>query len=227
MKVLLAEDEKRMNRALCEILRQEGYEVTSVENGEDALYEVESGIYDLAVLDVMMPGMHGFEVAKKARKEGIRTPILMLTAKSELDDKVEGLDSGADDYLTKPFLTKELLARLRALGRRNLPTNDGSFTYEDLTLDVKAAVLKCENGQSVRLGEKELRILEYLIANQGQVLTREQIALKVWGYESDSEYNNVEVYLSFVRKKLAFVESKCEIKALRGIGYELRCRNVR
>lgn len=227
MKVLLAEDEKRMNRALCEILRQEGYEVTSVENGEDALYEVESGIYDLAVLDVMMPGMNGFEVAKKARKEGIRTPILMLTAKSELDDKVEGLDSGADDYLTKPFLTKELLARLRALGRRNLPTNDGSFTYEDLTLDVKAAVLKCENGQSVRLGEKELRILEYLIANQGQVLTREQIALKVWGYESDSEYNNVEVYLSFVRKKLAFVESKCEIKALRGIGYELRCRNVR
>ncbi|MBO4308585.1 MAG: response regulator transcription factor [Clostridia bacterium] len=227
MKVLLAEDEKRMNRALCEILRQEGYEVTSVENGEDALYEVESGIYDLAVLDVMMPGMNGFEVAKKARKEGIRTPILMLTAKSELDDKVKGLDSGADDYLTKPFLTKELLARLRALGRRNLPTNDGSFTYEDLTLDVKAAVLKCENGQSVRLGEKELRILEYLIANQGQVLTREQIALKVWGYESDSEYNNVEVYLSFVRKKLAFVESKCEIKALRGIGYELRCRNVR
>ncbi|MBQ3639618.1 MAG: response regulator transcription factor [Clostridia bacterium] len=226
MKVLLAEDEKRMNRALCEILRQEGYEVTSVENGEDALYEVESGVYDLVVLDVMMPGMNGFEVAKKARKEGIRTPILMLTAKSELDDKVEGLDSGADDYLTKPFLTKELLARLRALGRRNLPTNDGSFTYEDLTLDVKAAVLKCENGQSVRLGEKELRILEYLIANQGQVLTREQIALKVWGYESDSEYNNVEVYLSFVRKKLAFVESKCEIKALRGIGYELRCRNV-
>ena len=226
MKVLLAEDEKRMNRALCEILRQEGYEVTSVENGEDALYEVESGVYDLVVLDVMMPGMNGFEVAKKARKEGIRTPILMLTAKSELDDKVEGLDSGADDYLTKPFLTKELLARLRALGRRNLPTNDGSFTYEDLTLDVKAAVLKCENGQSVRLGEKELRILEYLIANQGQVLTREQIALKVWGYESDSEYNNVEVYLSIVRKKLAFVESKCEIKALRGIGYELRCRNV-
>lgn len=226
MKILLAEDEKRMNRALCEILRQEKYDVTSVENGEDALYEIESGIYDLIVLDVMMPGMNGYQVAKKARDAGIRTPILMLTAKSELDDKVEGLDSGADDYLTKPFMTKELLARLRALGRRNLPTNDGSLTYEDLTLDVRSAVLKCANGQSVRLGEKELRILEYLIVNQGQVLTREQIALKVWGYESDSEYNNVEVYLSFVRKKLAFVESGCEIKALRGIGYELRCRNV-
>ncbi|MBR7071801.1 MAG: response regulator transcription factor [Clostridia bacterium] len=226
MKVLLAEDEKRMNRALCEIMRQEGYEVTSVDNGEDALDEIESGVYDLIVLDVMMPGMNGFQVAKKARAGGIRTPILMLTAKSELDDKVEGLDSGADDYLTKPFMTKELLARLRALSRRNLPTNDGSLSFEDLTLDVKNALLKCKNGQSVRLGEKELHILEYLIANGGQVLTREQIALKVWGYDSDSEYNNVEVYMSFVRKKLAFVESGCEIKALRGIGYELRCRDV-
>ena len=226
MKILLAEDEKRMNRALCEIMRQEGYEVTAVDNGEDALYEIESGVYDLVVLDVMMPGMNGYAVAKKARASGIRTPILMLTAKSELDDKVEGLDSGADDYLTKPFMTKELLARLRALGRRNLPTNDGSLSFEDLTLDVKNAVLKCANGQSVRLGEKELRILEYLIANQGQVLSREQIALKVWGFESDSEYNNVEVYMSFARKKLAYVESRCEIKALRGIGYELRCRDV-
>lgn len=226
MKILLAEDEKRMNRALCEIMRREGYEVTAVDNGEDALYELESDIYDLCVLDVMMPKMNGYAVAKQARKSGIKTPILMLTAKSELDDKVEGLDSGADDYLTKPFMTKELLARLRALGRRNLPTNDGSLTFEDLTLDVKNAVLKCDNGQSVRLGEKELRIIEYLIANQGQVLSREQIALKIWGYESDSEYNNVEVYMSFARKKLAYVESRCEIKALRGIGYELRCKDV-
>ncbi len=226
MKVLLAEDEKRMNRALCEILRREGYEVTAVDNGEDALFELQSDLYDLCVLDVMMPGMNGYKVAKSARSSGIRTPILMLTAKSELDDKVEGLDSGADDYLTKPFMTEELLARLRALTRRNLPTNDGSLAYEDLSLDVKNAVLKCENGQSVRLGEKELRILEYLIANQGRVLTREQIALKIWGYESDSEYNNVEVYMSFARKKLSFVGSRCEIKALRGIGYELRCRDV-
>lgn len=226
MKILVAEDEKRMNRAPCEIIRQEGYEVVSVDNGEDALAEIESGVYDLIVLDVMMPRMSGYAVTKKARASGIRTPILMLTAKGELDDKVEGLDSGADDYLTKPFMTKELLARLRALGRRGIPTNDGSLTYEDLTLDVKNAVLKCADGQSVRLGEKELRILEYLIANQGRVLTREQIALKIWGYESDSEYNNVEVYMSFARKKLAFVGSKCEIKALRGIGYELRCRDV-
>lgn len=226
MKVLLAEDEKRMNRALCEIMRQEGYEITSVENGEDALYEIEGGLYDIAVLDVMMPQMNGFEVVKRARAEGIRTPVIMLTAKGEIEDKVEGLDSGADDYLTKPFVPKELLARLRALGRRNLPTNDGSLTFEDLTLDVKNAVLRCENGQSVRLGEKELRIMEYLITNQGRVLTREQIALKIWGYESDSEYNNVEVYMSFARRKLAHIDSRCEIKALRGIGYELRCRDV-
>ena len=226
MKVLLAEDEKRMNRALCEILRQEGYEVTSVDNGEDALYEIEGDTYDIVVLDVMMPGMNGFNVAKNARKAGIKTPILMLTAKGELDDKVTGLDSGADDYLTKPFMTKELLARLRALGRRNVQTNDGSLTYEDLTLDVKNAVLNCDNGKSVRLSEKELRILEYLIANQGQVLSREQIALKIWGYESDAEYNNVEVYMSFARKKLAFVGSRSEIKAHRGLGYELRCKDV-
>lgn len=226
MKILLAEDEKRMNQALCEILRQEGYEVVSVDNGEDALYEIESDVYDICVLDVMMPGLNGYSVAKQARASGIRTPILMLTAKSEIDDKVEGLDSGADDYLTKPFMTKELLARLRALGRRNIPTNDGSLTFEDLTLDVKNGVLRCDNGQSVRLGEKELRLLEYLISNQKQVLSREQIALKIWGYESDSEYNNVEVYMSFVRKKLAYVESRCEIKAQRGIGYELRCKDV-
>ncbi len=226
MKVLLAEDEKRMNRALCEIMRQEGYDVISVDNGEDALYEAESGIYDLIVLDVMMPGMNGYSVAKKTRAAGVRTPILMLTAKGELDDKVEGLDSGADDYLTKPFMTKELLARLRALARRNLPTNDGSLSYGDITLDLKNAVLSCDNGQSVRLGEKELRILEYLIANSDRILNREQIALKIWGYENDSEYNNVEVYMSFARKKLAFVESRCEIKAVRGIGYELRCRDV-
>ena len=227
MKLLLAEDEKRMNRALCEILRREKYDVTSVENGEDALSEILSGVYDLIVLDVMMPEMNGFEVAKRTRRAGIRTPILMLTAKSQLDDKVEGLDSGADDYLTKPFLTKELLARLRALARRNLPSADGSIKFEDLSLDTRSALLKCDNGQSVRLGEKETRILEYFIVNGGRILTREQIALKIWGYESDSEYNNVEVYISFVRKKLAFVESKCEIKALRGIGYELRCKDVR
>lgn len=136
-------------------------------------------------------------------KKGIRAPILMLTAKSELDDKVMGLDSGADDYLSKPFMMKELLARLRALGRRNINSSDSTLSFGDIVLDAGTSSLTCTaNGQSVRLGEKEYRILEYLIANQGQILTREQLVLKIWGYENDAEYNNVEVYMSFTRKKI-------------------------
>ena len=227
MRILLVEDEKRMAQALCEILRLEKYDVDHYDNGIDGLAAIESNIYDIIILDVMLPGMSGYEVAKKARSKGISTPILMLTAKAELDDKVEGLDSGADDYLTKPFMTKELLARLRALGRRMQNSNDGVLSYGDINLDTNTLTLSCTvTGQSVRLSEKEYRILEYLIANSGQILTREQLAMKIWGFESDAEYNNVEVYMSFTRKKLAFVEAKTEIKAVRGVGYELRCGDV-
>lgn len=227
MRVLLVEDEKRMAQALCEILRQEKYEVDHYANGTDGLAAVESGIYDIVILDVMLPGMNGYEIAKNARARGITTPILMLTAKAELDDKVTGLDSGADDYLTKPFMTKELLARLRALGRRSLGTSCGEVTFGDISLDTTTLSLSCTaNGQSVRLSEKEYRILEYLIANGGHILTREQLALKIWGYECDAEYNNVEVYMSFTRKKLAFVGAETEIKAVRGVGYELRYDRV-
>lgn len=151
----------------------------------------------------------------------------MLTAKSELDDKVIGLDSGADDYLTKPFMTKELLARIRALSRRNIRSADGTLTFGDIALDTGKVTLTCTaTEQSVRLSEKEYKILEYLIANQGQILTREQLAVKIWGFESEAEYNNVEVYMSFTRKKLAFVGAQTLIKAVRGVGYELRCDNV-
>lgn len=227
MRLLLVEDEKRMAQALCEILRLEKYEVDHFDNGLDGLAAIESDIYDIVILDVMLPGMNGYEIARQARCKGITTPILMLTAKAELDDKVAGLDSGADDYLTKPFMTKELLARLRALGRRTLGTADGTLTFADITLDLGTLTLTCTaNGQSVRLSEKEYHILEYFIANSGRILTREQLALKIWGYDSEAEYNNVEVYMSFTRKKLAFVESKAEIKAVRGVGYELRCDNV-
>lgn len=227
MRILLVEDEKRMAQALCEILRLEKYEVDYYANGIDGLSAIESGIYDIAVLDVMLPGINGFEFAKKARSKAIATPILMLTAKAEIDDKVTGLDSGADDYLTKPFMTRELLARLRALGRRALGTTDGILSCGDIALDSSTLALSCTaNGQSVRLSEKEYRILEYFIANSGQILTREQLAVKIWGFESDAEYNNVEVYMSFTRKKLAFVKAKTEIKAVRGIGYELRCDDV-
>ena len=227
MRILLIEDEKRMAQALCEILRLEKYDVDHYDNGIEGLAAIESNIYDIIILDVMLPGMNGYEIAKKSRFKGIATPILMLTAKAELDDKVEGLDSGADDYLTKPFMTKELLARLRALGRRMQNSNDGVLSYGDINLDTNTLTLSCTvTGQSVRLSEKEYRILEYLIANSGQILTREQLAMKIWGFESDAEYNNVEVYMSFTRKKLAFVEAKTEIKAVRGVGYELRCGDV-
>lgn len=227
MKLLLVEDEKRMAQALAELLRQEKYEVDHCADGLSGMDAVESNVYDIIILDVMLPGKNGFEIAEEARRQGIRTPILMLTAKSGVDDKVLGLDSGADDYLTKPFMAEELLARLRALGRRNIQSADGTLSFGDITLDTGASAVTCTHtGQSVRLSEKEYRILEYLIANQGQILTREQFALKIWGYENNAEYNNVEVYMSFTRKKLAFIEAKTAIKAVRGIGYELRYDDV-
>ena len=227
MKILLVEDEKRMAQALCQILRLENYEVDHCADGLSGLEAIETDIYDIIILDVMLPRMNGFDIAKKTRQKGIRTPILMLTAKSELDDKVSGLDSGADDYLTKPFMTKELLARIRALGRRTIHSSDGTLTFGDIKLDAGLATLICmSNEQKVRLSEKEYKILEYLISNQGQILTREQLAVKIWGFESEAEYNNVEVYMSFTRKKLAFVGAKTVIKAVRGIGYELRCKDV-
>ncbi|HJC63728.1 MAG TPA: response regulator transcription factor [Candidatus Blautia merdavium] len=225
MRLLLVEDEKRMAQALCEILRQEKYEVDHCADGLEGMYALESGAYDLVILDVMLPGKNGFDIAREARKNGIRTPILMLTAKSDLDDKVTGLDCGADDYLTKPFMTKELLARLRALSRRNSSSPDGTLRFGDILLRKESSTLLCGEN-SVRLSEKELHILEYLIMNQGRILTREQLAVKIWGYDSETEYNNVEVYMSFTRKKLSFVRAKTEIKAVRGVGYELRYDHV-
>lgn len=228
MRILLVEDEKRMAQALCALLRLEKYDVDHYANGQEGLAAIESDIYDIAILDVMLPELNGYEIAKQARQNGIGTPILMLTAKAELDDKVTGLDSGADDYLTKPFMTKELLARLRALGRRTRGTTDAdTLSFADITISANDLTLLCTtNGQRVRLSEKEYRILEYFIINRGQILTREQLALKIWGFDSAAEYNNVEVYMSFTRKKLAFVAAKTEIKAVRGIGYTLRCQDV-
>ena len=227
MRILLIEDEKRMAQALCEILRLERYDVDHYDNGTDGLIAFESNIYDIVILDVMLPGINGYEITRKVRSKGINTPILLLTAKAEVDDKVMGLDSGADDFLTKPFLTKELLARLRALGRRAQNTADGNLTYGDISLDTNSLILSCtSNGQNVRLSEKEFKILEYLIINSTQILPREQLAIKIWGFENDSEYNNVEVYVSFTRRKLSFVGANTEIKAVRGVGYELRCDDV-
>jgi len=227
MRLLLAEDETRMAAAVTELFRQENYEVDHVTDGEAALAALESGIYDAAVLDIMMPKKDGLEVVRAARRMGIRTPVLMLTAKSQLDDKIEGLDSGAEDYMTKPFQTRELLARVRALCRRSIHSPDGRLSFGDIDLDAATAVLSCSRtGQSIKLSEKELRLLEFMIANQGQIVTREQLALKIWGYENEAEYNQVEVYMSFTRKKLTYVGSGTAIKAVRGLGYELRYSNV-
>ena len=227
MKVLLVEDETRLAAAVCELLRMEGYEVRHIAEGCAAMAELEAAEYDAVILDIMLPGMSGLEIIRKARRSGVKIPVLMLTAKAELDDKVAGLDSGADDYLTKPFMTKELLARLRALTRRGVHQQNEALIFGDILLDSGTQTLRCNtNQQSVRLGEKEYRLLEYLMSNQRQILTREQLAVRIWGYNSEAEYNNVEVYLSFTRKKLVFVGSKVEIKSVRGVGYELRCGDV-
>jgi len=227
VKLLLIEDQERMAQALCEILRQENYEVDHCTNGTDGFEIAKNDVYDIIILDIMLPGMNGYEVAKNLRKIEVKTPILMLTAKTDIDDKVKGLDSGADDYLTKPFMTKELLARLRALARRFCHEDDGVLSFSDIALDTGTLTLSCTtNNNSVRLSEKEFKILEYLINNQNQILTREQIVTKIWGFDNDAEYNNVKVYMSFTRKKLNFIEAKTEIKSVRGIGYELRCKNV-
>lgn len=224
MKLLLAEDERRMAEALLELLRQEGYDVDWFANGTEALLAAQANVYDALILDVMLPGSDGFAITSALRREGISTPILMLTARGELEDKVQGLDSGADDYLTKPFLTEELLARLRALVRRGSGMNDDTqLSGGDIALNETTLTLRnVHTGESVRLGDKEFRILEYFLRNRGRILTRDQLAQRVWGYDNDAEYNKIEVYLTFTRKKLAFIGSASKIKAVRGVGYELQ-----
>jgi len=227
MKLLLIEDEIKLAEALSEILKLEKYIVDTFHDGISGLEAALSGIYDVIVLDVMLPGKNGFEVIRELRKAGIKTPVLMLTAKSELEDKVMGLDSGADDYLTKPFMTKELLARLRAVCRRKADIENDTLRYGDLKLYLENCTLSCEKtGLFVRLGAKEYQLLEYLFINKGRIISREQLALKIWGYDNEAEYNNVEVYISFTRKKISFVGSAVSIKAIRGMGYELQVRDV-
>lgn len=227
MRILLAEDERKLASAIVAFLKDERYDVDYVGDGSAALSSLETGVYDIAIMDVMMPEMNGFEVVRSARNAGVKTPILILSAKSEVDDKITGLDSGADDYLAKPFQMRELHARLRALARRGTNIQDGSIHFADLSLNVSTAMLGCSTtGQNVRLGEKELKILEYMIGNQGKIMTRDQLAIKIWGFDNEAEYNNVEVYMTFTRKKLHFVGTKVEIKEIRGLGYELRSEHV-
>ena len=223
MKILLIEDEKRMAEAVAELLNQEDYQVDVKYDGTSGLEAVLTSNYSIIICDVMLPGLNGFEIVREARINNVKTPIIMLTAKSDISDKVMGLDSGADDYLTKPFEVEELLARVRALIRRSNPQADGLIKVGDLVLNTKAMVLSCSTtGKEIRLPEKEFHIIDFLMANAGQIVSKEQLALKVWGYDNESEYNNVEVYISFTRKKLTFLGAKTTIKAVRGMGYELR-----
>ncbi len=227
MRLLLVEDEKRMADAVSELLRLEKFDVDVFHDGLEGLDAFMSEGYDAAILDVMLPGKNGFEILESGRKAGVKTPTLMLTARSDVSDKVYGLDLGAEDYLTKPFQVEELLARVRALCRRNANLSNGLLCAGDIALNRNTCTLSCKStGNEVRLSDKEFRIIEYLIANQKQIVSREQLALKIWGYESEAEYNNVEVYISFTRKKLKFIGSLTEIKSVRGVGYELRDGDV-
>ena len=222
MRIMIAEDEEKLADALVQIFAKNKITADAFGNGIDALDNALTGIYDVIVLDIMMPGMTGIEVLRKIRAEGMDTPVLMFTAKDEISDKVKGLDSGADDYLTKPFATEELLARVRALGRRSSAAivNSDIITCGDLSLDTAAYELSCGKN-SLKLGLKEFSIMELLMKNSGRVLSKETLITKIWGYDSDAEYNNVEVYISFLRKKLDFIKSKAAIKTVRGVGYTL------
>ena len=220
MRLLLAEDEKELSDALVTVLKHNNYSVDAVYNGEDALDYLNADNYDGAILDIMMPKMDGITVLKNVRASGNHIPIIMLTAKSEIDDRVTGLDSGADDYLTKPFSMKELLARIRAMTRRQEKTTDTVLSFGDITLDRATYQLSC-GGQTIRLPSREYQMLEMLMVSPGQVISVDQFMDKIWGYDSDAELNVVWVYISYLRKKLNGLGSKVSIKATRGLGYSL------
>ena len=215
MRILIVEDEVRLAEALVQIFMKEKYSADACYDGVSGLDNALTGIYDVIVLDIMLPKMNGLEVLRTLRANKIKTPVILLTAKDEVSDKVTGLDIGADDYLTKPFYTEELLARIRSLGRRNSDVIcDNILSF----LNISTYELMCGE-KSVKLGLKEFNIMELLIKNGARILSKETLIEKIWGYESDAEYNNVEVYISFLRKKLSHIKSKVIIKTVRGVGY--------
>lgn len=222
MRLLLVEDEKQLSEALVQILTKNKYLVDAVYDGETGLDYALTGIYDVIVLDIMMPNINGIDLLKYIRKEGIKTPVIMVTAKSQIEDRVIGLDSGADDYLTKPFAAEELLARIRAITRRgeNSLINENILEFGDIKLNIETYDLEV-NGESIRLTAKEFDIIKYFMDRPKAVVTKDNLIAKLWGYESDVEYNNIEVYISFIRKKLVHLKSKVSIVTLRGVGYRL------
>ena len=220
MKLLYAEDEAAMSEAVADILRYHKYSVDCVCDGADALDYARSGHYDGIILDVMMPRMSGFEVLRQLRQEGLRTPVLLLTARSEVEDRIQGLDLGADDYLPKPFAMGELLARVRAMLRRREEFTPNLLPCGDLTLNQQTAELRCGE-KSLTLPKLEYRLMELLMLNRGICLSTEDILVKVWGYDTEADIGVVWVYISYLRKRLAALGSRVEIKARRGVGYLL------
>lgn len=219
MRLLLAEDERSLSRALVTILEKNNYTVDAVYTGEDALTFLQTGSYDAAILDIMMPKMDGITVLKRLRAQENPVPILMLTAKAEIDDKVLGLDSGANDYLTKPFDTKELLARIRAM-TRSQKASDSRLAFGNVTLNRATFEISSSAG-TFRLANKEFQMMEMLMSNPQQLISTERFMEKIWGYDSDTEINVVWVYISYLRKKLVALGADIQIKATRNAGYSL------
>ena len=221
MKILIIEDEYSLADAIAETLKKENFTVEIITDGQDGEDEALTNVYDLILLDVMLPHKNGFEILKELRREKVSTPIIMLTAKSEIYDKLEGLENGADDYITKPFHMKELVARVKVILKRNSNLEDTEIIeFADLKLDLKTGKMSCGKNE-ITINGKELELLETLLINRNQIINREVLANKIWGYDSEAEYNNVEVYVSFLRKKLKLLNSNVKIKAVRGIGYKM------
>ena len=218
MRILLVEDEISLADAISAILKKEQYFVDCVYDGRDGLDYALSGIYDMILLDIMLPKMNGLDVLREIRNNNISTPVMLLTARSEVNDKIRGLDCGADDYLTKPFNKGELLARIRALTRRKgeIPSNE--LVFGDIVLNQSTYELICGN-LNVKLGAKEFRIMQMLMFAPKSIVSKDEFIEKIWGYDSEAEYNSIEVYISFLRKKLGAIKSTVQIKASRGIGY--------
>ncbi len=223
MRLLLAEDEKSLSHALVTILEKSHYSVDAVYDGQEALEYLESEAYDGLILDIMMPKVDGITVLKTIRKQGNKIPVLILSAKSEIEDKVDGLDAGANDYLAKPFDARELLARIRVITRVNTESNDSLICFGHVTLNRKTYVLKGEKAE-FKLANKEFQMMELLMANPHQVLSTDRIFEKIWGYESDTEINIVWVYIAYLRKKLVKMHADIEIKAHRNVGYSVELK---
>ena len=228
MRILVVEDNLRLADTLADALRAENYMVDIANDGLQGYEDAASGIYDILILDLMLPKMNGYEVLSSLRSDGNHIPVLILSARAELDDKVQGFRVGADDYVTKPFEIEELIMRIQAITRRRISQDiDMQFLRAgDLAFDNNTCEISNINtGKSMKISGKEMQLCEFLLINQNQVLEKEQIATKIWGYDSNAEYNNVEVYISFLRRKFQHLQVNTHIRAVRGVGYILEAAN--